>query len=159
MKNFSLVLLIAALFIPTYSYGYAQAPPPPCPCDTEELPGGLTGDEIIDIVCPNGKLGVDSEFVLIPEEVRVSLASAPSTTYRTDEPNVDDFFCEINTDGVLPITLEITEQQYELCRARLIIGCGLNMKPVPTLSEWGLIAMAGVLGIVGLLAVRRRAVA
>ena len=27
---------------------------------------------------------------------------------------------------------------------------------VPTLSEWGLIAMAGVLGIVGLIAIRRR---
>jgi len=30
--------------------------------------------------------------------------------------------------------------------------------PVPTLSEWGLIAMAGVLGIIGLLALRRRKV-
>jgi len=29
-------------------------------------------------------------------------------------------------------------------------------RPIPTLSEWGLIAMAGVLGIVGLIAVRRR---
>ena len=28
--------------------------------------------------------------------------------------------------------------------------------PIPTLSEWGLIAMAGVLGIIGLLAIRRR---
>ncbi len=32
----------------------------------------------------------------------------------------------------------------------------LGARPIPTLSEWGLIAMAGVLGIVGLLAVRRR---
>lgn len=29
-------------------------------------------------------------------------------------------------------------------------------RPIPTLSEWGLIAMAGVLGIIGLLAVRRK---
>jgi len=29
---------------------------------------------------------------------------------------------------------------------------------VPTLSEWGLIAMAGVLGIIGLLVMRRRKV-
>jgi len=38
---------------------------------------------------------------------------------------------------------------------------GLALEPVPqskipTLSEWGLIAMAGVLGIIGLLAIRRR---
>ena len=29
-------------------------------------------------------------------------------------------------------------------------------RPIPTLSEWGLIAMAGVLGVIGLLAMRRR---
>ena len=32
------------------------------------------------------------------------------------------------------------------------------VRPIPTLSEWGLIAMAGVLGIVGLLAVRRKTI-
>ena len=32
-------------------------------------------------------------------------------------------------------------------------------RPIPTLSQWGLIAMAGVLGIVGLIAVRRRVAA
>jgi IPTL-CTERM motif len=31
-----------------------------------------------------------------------------------------------------------------------------NVRPIPTLSEWGLTAMAGVLGIIGLIAVRRR---
>ena len=31
-------------------------------------------------------------------------------------------------------------------------------RPIPTLSEWGLIAMAGVLGIIGLLAIQRRKV-
>lgn len=34
----------------------------------------------------------------------------------------------------------------------------LIARPIPTLSEWGLIAMAGVLGIIGLLAIRRRKV-
>ena len=29
-------------------------------------------------------------------------------------------------------------------------------QPIPTLSEWGLIAMAGVLGIVGFMVIRRR---
>ena len=32
------------------------------------------------------------------------------------------------------------------------------VRPIPTLSEWGLIAMAGILGIVGLLYIRRRSV-
>ena len=34
-----------------------------------------------------------------------------------------------------------------------------EVKPIPTLSQWGLIAMAGVLGMIGLLAIRRRKVA
>lgn len=34
---------------------------------------------------------------------------------------------------------------------------GVGPRPIPTLSEWGLIAMAGVLGIISLLAVRRKA--
>lgn len=33
--------------------------------------------------------------------------------------------------------------------------CDLT-RPIPTLSEWGLIAMAAVLGVIGLIAVRRR---
>lgn len=32
-------------------------------------------------------------------------------------------------------------------------------RPIPTMSEWGLVAMAGILGIIGLFAIRRRAVA
>ncbi len=33
---------------------------------------------------------------------------------------------------------------------------GFRVTDVPTLSEWGLIAMAGVLGIVGFMVIRRR---
>ena len=37
----------------------------------------------------------------------------------------------------------------------IIPGCAL-VRPIPTLSEWGLIAMAGVLGLIGFFAIRRR---
>jgi len=36
--------------------------------------------------------------------------------------------------------------------------CELLVTDVPTLSEWGLIAMAGVLGLVGFMVIRRRKV-
>ena len=36
--------------------------------------------------------------------------------------------------------------------------CGPPPEPIPTLSEWGLIAMAGILGIVGFMVMRRRKV-
>lgn len=35
----------------------------------------------------------------------------------------------------------------------------ITPRPIPTLSEWALMAMAGVLGIIGILAIRRRRVA
>ena len=36
--------------------------------------------------------------------------------------------------------------------------CEVPPEPIPTLSEWGLIAMAGILGIVGFMVIRRRKV-
>jgi len=36
--------------------------------------------------------------------------------------------------------------------------CGPPPEPIPTLSEWGLIAMAAILGIVGFMVMRRRKV-
>jgi len=40
----------------------------------------------------------------------------------------------------------------------LAVCFDLDDRVIPTLSEWGLIAMAGVLGIIGLLAIRRKKV-
>jgi hypothetical protein len=37
-------------------------------------------------------------------------------------------------------------------------SCVLPVTPIPTISEWGLIAMAGILGIVGFMVMRRRKV-
>ena len=38
----------------------------------------------------------------------------------------------------------------------LYLATGTPSRPIPTLSEWGLIAMAGLLGIVGFIAVRKK---
>lgn len=152
MKSSTLLLLFATLFLSDY----ALAQIPDCPCDTAELPNGLTGNEIVEIVCPGGSLGDDSASFVTPELVNVFLDIPPSTTYFTRETNVGDNICEINTDGVLPTTLQITDQEYRDCRERLIEGCSLDVRDIPALSEWGLIAMAGVLGMVGLYAICRR---
>jgi len=54
--------------------------------------------------------------------------------------------------------MELTEEETEICRRSLIERCDLKIiSPIPTLSEWGMIAMAGVLGVIGLyVAMRRR---
>ncbi len=38
----------------------------------------------------------------------------------------------------------------------LHLATGNPSRPIPTLSEWGLIAMAGILGLVGFIAIRKR---
>ena len=38
-------------------------------------------------------------------------------------------------------------------------GSDVGVRPIPTLSEWGLIAMAGLLGIAGFIVIRKKYVA
>jgi len=38
----------------------------------------------------------------------------------------------------------------------LHLATGNPSRPIPTLSEWGLIAMAGILGIAALMVIRKR---
>ncbi len=55
------------------------------------------------------------------------------------------------------ITINNIFYQWQECEVIVSQLVGVpNVRPIPTLSEWGLIAMAGVLGFAGLLVVRRR---
>jgi len=117
---------------------------------------GLTGNDIVELVCPGGKLGEESRFDVSPDQIFIITEIDPRPDYQVSVNNIGAKFCTINAEDTSPKQLEITDREYELCRERLITGCGLDTRPIPTLSEWGLIAMAGVLGIIGLLAIRRR---
>ncbi len=53
--------------------------------------------------------------------------------------------------------MNITAQEAEVCRTGLIRRCDLNIiTPIPAISEWGMIATAVGLGIIGLLVAARR---
>ena len=150
LKRFGLLVPLAVLFLS--SHAHAQ-----CPCDTLELSNGLSGNEIIEALCPGGNLGDDTGVATDLGLINVFLQNPPSTTYLTRVNNVGDTYCEINTDGVLPETLEITDDQFLTCSVSLFERCGLqNVSNIPTLSEWGLIAMTGVLVIAGAVALRRK---
>lgn len=152
MKRLSLLVLLSFL-IPV---GYASAQQ--CPCDTAELSNGLSGNEIIEIVCPGGSLGPDSSFFRSEVSFLVGLDSFPSTNYRIAINNSGEAICEIDTDEISPVTLDISILEYQSCEVRLTEGCGLPNPTanIPTLSEWGLMAMTGILAIAGALALRRR---
>jgi exosortase sorting signal-containing protein len=64
---------------------------------------------------------------------------------------------QVTANGIESIITDLDHQSKGLA-----IDCGIPGFPaqvtIPTLSEWGLIALAGVLGLIGLFAIRRRKV-
>ena len=160
MKTYSLIILLAVLITPAYSSAVAPAIPF-CPCDTEELSTGTTGNDIVEFMCPGGELGPQSNAFLSPKDVFIESDIPPKPDYDLSTNESGESSCTINEDGTEPVTLLITASEFINCRNRLILGCNLEepSRPIPTLSEWGLIAMAGILGIVGFIVIRRRNVA
>jgi hypothetical protein len=82
-------------------------------------------------------------------------------------PSMDLICCQMegscfdNSGDLPPMRCLIEDiREGEFCNEDLGLCSGLisNPSPIPTLSEWGLIAMAGVLGIVGYIIIRRRRV-
>ncbi len=69
-----------------------------------------------------------------------------SWTYSSLIPGTDIIAATVNPDGGDPIESEPVEKIW------------VGPSAIPTLSEWGLIALAGILGIVGFMVLRRRKV-
>lgn len=157
MKRFFLVMMISCIGLFAYQHVSLAFVNPPCPCDTETV-GGLTGIEILDTVCPGGELAEDGSFVLEPEEITVSIPD-PSMGYSVEKQGINGsraYFCEVFAEGS-GSGIRLRGAQVESCRQSLIDRCNLVLlRPIPTLSEWGLIATAGILGIAGFIAIRRK---
>lgn len=151
MKGSIALILLAAFFVSPNAF--AQAPIPPCPCDTAALNDGTTGNDIVEALCPGGQLIEGADFGLNPETV---IILSDTLSYGADSsPN--NSICRITEFNIDGLDLDISDQQAALCRVSLIERCSLNSTPIPTLSEWGMISMAGLLGIIGLyVALRRR---
>ncbi len=85
---------------------------------------------------------------------------------NTGECIPDD--CSTDSKGEVAWTYssELTGTDTILASFSNVIGTDINSNtveklwiiPIPTLSEWGLIAMAGILGIIGFMVLRRRKV-
>ncbi len=149
MKGFNLLILLAVLIVP--GYAFAQQPIPPCPCDTLELSNGVTGNDILEILCPGGELAEDAEF----ERENGVLIVNGLVGYQVGIGKGE--FCEIAADGIGDEFIDLSELQFELCSQSLIRRCKLNSTPIPALSEWGMIAAVAGLGLVGIFfAVRRK---
>jgi hypothetical protein len=154
MKSFILFTLLTVIFVSPY----AMAQVPSCPCDTLELQNGTTGNDIVELLCPGGSLSGDAVFEL--NENFVFIVSDSDTMGYEVESFPEGGVCVIGQEGSgnpnNETGLKLTFQKAADCRTSLIERCRLNSTPIPTLSEWGLIAMAGVLGIIGLIIAARR---
>ena len=151
MKIFGMfILLLAALSISPLAS--AQQHVPPCPCNTLALPDGTTGNEILETLCPGGQSGPGTQFVFEDNGIIVFNESVNFGTFM----DPDGGNCSFGYEGDSPFGIRITAQQAIFCRARVLEACGLNITPIPTLSELGMMAAAVGLGIIGILYVLRR---
>jgi len=132
------------------------------PADDTEFNFSVTGGNIFDVI------------LMDPSNPSVSFdlmdGNADTTVLEEVPPGwILNIECTVPGIGCGPQSqdpcLTITEVPNGLIFDCLDVAAGdntctfTNIKKVtniPTLSEWGLIAMAGVLGIIGLLALRRR---
>ena len=102
------------------------------------------------------------EAVGCPQTITVSVFGRGDALLDSTDVAVTDLFnIFIGIESVPPITrisLMFPGSPEDVFKGIANVRFGLRVvsRPIPTLSEWGLIAMAGVLGIVGLLVVRRR---
>lgn len=156
IRTFIITSFIALFGIFTYGQTAHSFAAPGCPCDLEAVGEDptLTGNEILDMICPGGELAPDGVSEVSNENVLVATEEPPKR-YRVGMFR-GNLVCEISVDG-MGSGIRLTDNQFNSCRQRVINACSLNQRPIPTMSEWGLIAMAGLIGIVGFIAVRRRA--
>lgn len=148
MKGYSILILLALLLISDYAFSQT------CPCDTLELSDGTTGNDIIELLCPGGELGEGTLFEL--NQTSVAIGSESAFYQALNIPDLGTG-CIIGTSDAGTEGTELTPEQVAACRQSLIQRCDLKIfTPIPTLSEWGMIAMAGVLGIFGLFVAMRK---
>lgn len=103
-----------------------------------------------------------------PFEIKVMSAGKVPTEEGTFYPPI--YPCENDFANIPAVTIpeSLNFQNIDLSAYVMLPGCNglvydytgltpiVSLRPIPTLSQWGLIAMAGVLGIIGLLAILRR---
>lgn len=147
MKGLVILTLLSVLVVSDYTFSQE------CPCETAELMDGTTGNDIIERACPGGELGEDSFFDLT--QLTVTVGAFPEVYGVATNP--DGGACGLGSIEVDTVTILLSLEEAQICRNNLIGRCNLKLiNPIPTLSEWGLIAMAGLMGVVGLLVAARK---
>lgn len=100
-------------------------------------------------------LGGDDELLLLNQEIIE--AAFTSVAFSTTE----QFSYIIGIGSYVPVAEEIEELIFPIGTPIPWTACTISLRgaitPIPTMSEWGLMAFAGMAGIASLLVIRRRA--
>lgn len=121
-----------------------------------------TGDEAIDLFSRDDVLTIGNEVVLESLVEEINCGSGFDTiVFAMDVPEerLNFFSGQIALAGLPDGSITINGLFYEWENCELLVNelVGVRVtRPIPTLSQWGLIAMAGLIGIAGLLFYQRR---
>ena len=162
----TLLILFTQFFILNYD---AEAQGFVCPVNTiEQITNEVIGDSNTPSINPDGtRIAFTSNADIIggnPDgNFEIFLFDTLGAfTQITDEAAGDSILPSINEDGTRIAFFSNSnirggnpDGNFEIYLSR----CIDLVRPIPTLSEWGLIAMAAVLGIFGFMAMRRRQIA
>jgi exosortase sorting signal-containing protein len=133
-----------------------------CGCDVTIVKSALPADDTLFDFSVDGNGG---DFTLSdPSDTaeEINIGEGDTLTIIEQLPlgwQLDDVVCDVTIGGIIPTVID-GGVSLECSSSSGVAGCtffnSLAPRPIPTQSEWGLLAMAGVLGIIGLLAIRRR---
>ena len=117
---------------------------------TEQQIMNTTGLDYVDIdggiaLKQNLKLYIGDDGDGNESSILLSNRNGSSLETFVSESELDNFYSTIAPDSIV-----------DLSASMCVEGVNFNREAVPTLSEWSMIAMAGVLGLVGLFFVMRR---
>lgn len=163
MFKFRVFTIYFALAVVTFLVGYGESalaggPPPQqgCGVTIEKVAPGGDGTEFpfeytVDGDGPNSATLSDGESDGGPFDSFVTVTELPLEGWR---------LFDIDCNGEGGIFWEITDNSFTAtCEGNGFVSCTFinqRVTDIPTLSEWGFIAMAGILGIAGLMMIQRR---
>ena len=112
-----------------------------------------------DLDCGGWLGGFQSETATEPDEGWAWINGEPFvfTAWGGDEPNDSGCDGEDGCENCLESRDEWNDENCQSERNCIIQFAPIEPRPIPVLSKWGIVAMAAVFGVIGFIALRRKA--
>lgn len=158
------LILFTLLFIVTAMQSRAQTNL----CEVEIIKSATPADDTTFNFSAEFELPQDPNFDFLLRDpslpTEVFLYNEGNTVTVTEQLpffwELEDVVCDVTTAGIVPTIVDggVSLTCNSSGGAATCTFSNIEIRSVPILSEWGLIALAGVLGIVGLMVIKRKRV-